>query len=389
MSSAVSLRSTELLDPPAASVSGPAPLTRPAPQPQAAEPWFRSLAARRARRVGVPLLGVAIVAAAIFSLRDQLPSLSELSDLVLSADPTWLAVALAAEIVALQAMSTIQRNLVHGLGGRLSRRGSMALTLSSGAISFAVPGGSVIAAGYTFKHLRAAGLRAADVAAAMAAGAIALSTTLGVGYLVVASPSIVDGLAGLIADPPAVLVIGLAVLAGLVLLARRLSRSSGSSLAGLHRSWAHAAPGTRARAARGLTLLADFVRDGLHATRSVAPGVWWRSAAWSLLRWSADLGVLIAVALAVGAEFDLVAIATVYVGVQIIRQIPLTPGGVGVVEAALLAGLIAAGSAAGPAAAAVLLYRALTFWMVIPAGAIAALSLRPQPGRSNVAGVAA
>ncbi|MEP6562792.1 MAG: lysylphosphatidylglycerol synthase domain-containing protein, partial [Nakamurella sp.] len=77
--------------------------------------------------------------------------------------------------------------------------------------------------------------------------------------------------------------------------------------------------------------------------------------------------------LAVGADVDFVSLATVYVGVQIIRQIPFTPGGIGIIEAALLAGLIAAGSAAAPAAAAVVIYRALTFWLVLPAGGIAAL----------------
>ena len=83
--------------------------------------------------------------------------------------------------------------------------------------------------------------------------------------------------------------------------------------------------------------------------------------------------MLTAATLAVGADVDLIALATVYVGVQVLRQIPFTPGGIGIIEAALLAGLIASGSAAAPAAAAVLIYRALTFWLILPAGGIAAL----------------
>lgn len=50
------------------------------------------------------------------------------------------------------------------------------------------------------------------------------------------------------------------------------------------------------------------------------------------------------------------------------RQIPLTPGGLSLIEATLLAGLIAAGAATTPAAAAVLIYRCLSCWATIPIG---------------------
>jgi uncharacterized protein (TIRG00374 family) len=92
-----------------------------------------------------------------------------------------------------------------------------------------------------------------------------------------------------------------------------------------------------------------------------------------VIKWAADFAVLAAATYAVGAEVDFVALATVYVGIQVLRQVPFTPGGIGLIEAGLLAGLIAAGSAAAPAAAAVVIYRALTFWLILPAGGIAAL----------------
>ena len=98
-----------------------------------------------------------------------------------------------------------------------------------------------------------------------------------------------------------------------------------------------------------------------------------------MLKWAADFAVLVCAALAVGATVDLVAVATVYLGVQALRQVPFTPGGLGVIDAALLAGLIAAGAGAAPAAAAVVIYRLLTFWLVLPAGAVAgALDRAPQ-----------
>jgi uncharacterized protein (TIRG00374 family) len=126
----------------------------------------------------------------------------------------------------------------------------------------------------------------------------------------------------------------------------------------------------RGRAAGWVT---DYIRMSRETFRAIPAPAWRISSAAAVVKWLADFAVLVAATLAVNTDVDLVSLATVYVGVQIIRQIPFTPGGIGVIEAALLAGLIAAGSAAAPAAAAVVIYRALTFWLILPAGGIAAL----------------
>jgi putative heme transporter len=64
--------------------------------------------------------------------------------------------------------------------------------------------------------------------------------------------------------------------------------------------------------------------------------------------------------------------------------VPLTPGGVGVVEAALAAGLTAAGAPALGAAAAVLVYRLISCWLFIPVGGLAALALRRDRRSVNI-----
>ena len=56
---------------------------------------------------------------------------------------------------------------------------------------------------------------------------------------------------------------------------------------------------------------------------------------------------------------------------RLLTAIPLTPGGVGVVELALIAGLTAAGGEDAPVVAAVLLFRGLTYVLPILLGAIA------------------
>jgi uncharacterized protein (TIRG00374 family) len=137
-------------------------------------------------------------------------------------------------------------------------------------------------------------------------------------------------------------------------------------------------------AGRAAEWLGEYARTSRATFRSIPAPAWRISSVFAVIKWAADFAVLAAATYAVGAEVDFVALATVYVGIQILRQLPFTPGGIGIIEAALLAGLIAVGSAAAPAAAAVVIYRALTFWLILPAGGIAALLDRapasPIPG---------
>ena len=62
--------------------------------------------------------------------------------------------------------------------------------------------------------------------------------------------------------------------------------------------------------------------------------------------------------------------------VRLISALPITPGGLGVVELGLTAALISAGGDAAQVAAAVLLYRALTYLPPIPIGAVMYLRWR-------------
>lgn len=71
---------------------------------------------------------------------------------------------------------------------------------------------------------------------------------------------------------------------------------------------------------------------------------------------------------AFGAEQPVAAIAVVYFAGAIIGSAVPTPGGLGGIEAAVSAGLIAIGLDGGTAVSAVLLYRLATFWLPIPFG---------------------
>jgi uncharacterized membrane protein YbhN (UPF0104 family) len=71
---------------------------------------------------------------------------------------------------------------------------------------------------------------------------------------------------------------------------------------------------------------------------------------------------------AVGGHAALVGVAVVYLTGSAIGSAVPTPGGLGAVEAALTAGLTAAGLPGAAAVSAVLLFRLLTFWLPVPVG---------------------
>jgi glycosyltransferase 2 family protein len=71
---------------------------------------------------------------------------------------------------------------------------------------------------------------------------------------------------------------------------------------------------------------------------------------------------------AFGRSVPIAGIAVVYLTGSAIGSILPTPGGLGGVEAALTAGLTAAGLPGAVAVSAVLLFRLLTFWLPVPFG---------------------
>jgi uncharacterized protein (TIRG00374 family) len=71
---------------------------------------------------------------------------------------------------------------------------------------------------------------------------------------------------------------------------------------------------------------------------------------------------------ALGGELPFVQVGAVYLGGHLVASAAPVPGGLGALEAALVAGLSALGMPVGAAASAVLIYRLLTYWLTIPVG---------------------
>jgi uncharacterized protein (TIRG00374 family) len=107
---------------------------------------------------------------------------------------------------------------------------------------------------------------------------------------------------------------------------------------------------------------------------------WWQALLLAVGRWLLDYATLMAALTAVHADPRPSTVLLAYCAAQFLGTLPLTPGGLGFVEAGLTGTLALAGVPAGAAVVATLAYRLVSFWLPIPAGGVAAILHRRHYG---------
>lgn len=95
---------------------------------------------------------------------------------------------------------------------------------------------------------------------------------------------------------------------------------------------------------------------------------WQHSVVTSVGKWLFDYLSLLAALTAVGADPDPTLVMLAYAAAAVLGMIPITPGGIGFVEAGLTATLALAGVPGGDATVAVLAYRLVSYWLPLPVG---------------------
>ena len=318
-------------------------------------------AGRRLRRWWRPAAGVALAAGAVELTRRQFPDVSALAAAARTMSPWWALLAVLTGVGSQLAFAYQQRVLVVAFGVRLRRRDAIALTFSGSALSMVAPAGAAVAAAYTFRHYQRRG----------ATRGVATAVTLLSGVISVLALVLLYGAGSIVAFAQTArswervgLESAAATLAGaaLLMLGHRYARPL--------RSWL-----VRRAPAR---IVGGLVRT-LRAARAVRARDWAAVIGFATAKWALDLVCLIAVAAAFQVDAGWARLAGVYLTVQVVRQVPLTPGGIGLIEASLLAGLVAAGATAATGVVVVLGYRLISFWLTLPAGLAAHLFLRAAP----------
>jgi uncharacterized protein (TIRG00374 family) len=120
--------------------------------------------------------------------------------------------------------------------------------------------------------------------------------------------------------------------------------------------------------------------------RGVLGRHWWEALLLAAGRWVLDYLTLLAALTAVHADPRASTVLLAFCAAQFLGTLPLTPGGLGFVEAGLTGTLVLAGVPAGAAVVATLAYRLVSFWLPIPAGGVAALLHRRRYGYAEING---
>lgn len=259
--------------------------------------------------------------------------------------------------------------------------------LVSNAVSKTVPGGGAMGAATGFRMLSVSGVNRARAGAALAATAIVSNGVLFALPMVAVLGSIVSAPVpsdlSVIAWGGALLFL---VLFGAVFTLVRFDRP----LWAVGRTIERVVGWVRSRFRRtGGPTAEGFVHQRDVMVSTLGPR-WHAALAAAVGNWGLDYLALVAALYAVGVKPRLSLVLLAYGAAAVLSMIPITPGGLGFVEAGLTATLLAAGVPGPDALLATLAYRVVSYWLPLPAGLVASLLFRHRYGRVDLdAGVPA
>ena len=317
---------------------------------------------RNGMRVLFGLLGAGVLILVVLSRRHELlGSIASLAHLRWR----WGLPAVALEWLSFSAFSHMQRVLLRAGGAEIPERSMLALVFAANAIATSTPlVGPELGAAYAFRRFKQRGLDSPSAAWVLLVGGVA--SWVG-GIVVVALGALLSGndVLGVIGAVTAAAGFGLVIVGHRAVRSVRLRWSIESLVARvmqmilrLARRPVHDPAATTRRWVDGLVLIRP------------SGWVWARVGGLTVANWLTDAGVLAAGVYAVGGAVPWHALLLIYGSAVIIRSLGVTPGGLGLVEATLCVGLVAAGVHVKTALAAVLLYRLISFWVPDALGGI-------------------
>lgn len=325
------------------------------------------------KAVAVLIAGLAIylVFPSILEVLASWPRLSTLA-------PVWFALAIAFQVGHFVCTFALQRLALR----TKSWFPVVTSQLASNAINLTMPGGQAMGVAVQVRMLSTSGQTTSSTI-----GGLAAFSLLGVGGLlalpVIALPVILIGIPttnrGLInaAILGAIGFVAFAGLGGVVLAIDTPLRWCG-----------RAVQQVRNRVLRNrppLTGIDDRLLEERDLTRRTLGRSWWQAVLLSTGRLALDYLCLLAAIRATGSHPRSSLVLVAYALAGIIGLIPITPGGLGIVEASLTGLLILTGISSSDALLATLTYRLASYWLPLAAGLIAymAFYLRYRGGTST------
>lgn len=320
---------------------------------------------RVALKRAVPLI---VAGAAIYLLLPAITRVLGAWPRLASLDPSWFAAALAAEVASFTCNFGLQR-LALGVQGWFA---VVTASLTGNSVSSSLPGGSVAGAGIQFQMLSTAGFDTdTTVSGLTAISLIDIAALLGLPLF--AAPAMIAGIrvSPTLGHTALIGVAGFVLFAGVgaVLLTTDRPLATAGRIA--QKAWNWLTRGRRTVTGLDRRLLSD--RDEI---RTVLGEHWRKALLLTTGRLACDYGCLLAALHATSSSPQPSLVLLAYAAAGILALIPITPGGLGIVEAGLSSLLVLAGVQPANAVLATLAYRLASYWLPLVSGLPAYLLFR-------------
>jgi putative heme transporter len=276
---------------------------------------------------------------------------------LVSANAWWVLAAAVAAMLSMHSFAQIQRELLRAAGVRVHQWRSEAAFYAGNALSTTLPGGPVLSATFVYRQQRLWG--AAPVVASWQLVMSGVLQVVGLALLGLGGAFLLGA-----ANNPFSLLFTIGGFLLLLLLAQAVA-SRPDLIDGIGVRVLAGVNQLRGKPAD--TWLAKW-REILQQLESVSLtrrqlGI---AFGWSFFNWAADVACLAFAAYAAGGHPQLAGLTVAYAAARAVGSIPLMPGGLLVVEAVLVPGLVSSGMTLPAAISAMLIYR-LVSWLFISA----------------------
>jgi len=278
-------------------------------------------------------------------------------------DLRWLVLAVPAELWSMVAFARLQRRMLSAGGTRVPLRSMIGLTYAANAMSVTLPAGTALSSGYTFRRLRGFGASAplagftlitSGILSTAAFALLALTGSVVIG---------VDRMNPMMVTAEIIAAMGLAYLAHRATAEPIFLQRNVTLLLG----WSNRA--LRRPLGTGESAVQEFLR-GLSDIRPRNRD-WGVGLAFSTANWLTDLVCLAASCRAVGIDVSMSLVTVAFLAGAAMSSLSFLPGGLGAVDAAMIVALTHGGVHVAPATAAVVLYRLISFVMIVALGWVA------------------
>jgi uncharacterized protein (TIRG00374 family) len=295
--------------------------------------------------------------------------------LITEVNPFLLLAGVGLEVAALLCYAQLTRTVLPSQR-TLSLFTVLRIQMTTLSISHCAPGGSATGTALGFRLMTQAGVAPSDVGFALATQGIGSAVVLNVVLWIALIISI--PVWGFSAVYLLAAVVGVVLLAGSACLVFVFTRNEERVGAALERRT------RRIPFVDGRALRSSYSRVAARLRQfEQQRGLLMRAGLWAGANWLLDAASLAVFVGAFGHWVNPDGLLVAFGLANVLAVLPITPGGLGVVEATLTSILVGFGTPRGPATLGVIAYRLINFWLPIPLGGLSYLSLQVDKSRPS------